>query len=269
MKIGLVAGNGNITTRAAEIITNNGHDLIIVALSSEIKNNLSKYSNEISVISPLKVGGIIKYLKKLGAEGVIFIGKVDKTLIFKRPGFDMTSLKLYRKVKSKKDDTIMHAIGAEFEENGLKVLSQTEYLEPILAPLGVYSKRKPDDLVMGDVVFGFEMAKAIGALDIGQTVVVRDKAVMAVEAIEGTDAAIERGCTLAGKEAVIVKVYRSTQDDRFDIPTVGVDTLRKIVDNNGTALAVESGKTFIVDFEDCVEYADKNNLIFMSYKELL
>jgi DUF1009 family protein len=191
---------------------------------------------------------------------------VNKTLLFSDLKFDLTAVKLLATLRNRKDDTIMDAICSEMESKGISILEQTEGLDCLYLDEGVYSKKKPSKDQMEDILFGYEMAKELGRVDIGQTVVVKDRAVMALEAIEGTDKAIARGCTLAKKDAVVVKCAKPGQDLRFDIPTVGVDTLRNIVDNDGRILAVEAGKTFVVDKEACIKFADENKLIFLAVK---
>lgn len=241
----------------------NGKDFYMLALSADVAKYLESECGKLPIYSPLQVGKIIKTLKREGVTDVFFAGKVDKNVLFGKLCFDTTLFKLMFKVKDYKDDTIMGAVREEFEANGINVLKQTEVLSGFLAPKGQISSRTPDKEEEEDIAFGFPMAKKIGELDIGQTIVVRKRAVMAVEALEGTDLAIVRGCQLAQEKGVVIKIKRPFQDDRFDIPVVGVDTLKQIADNKGTVLAVESGSTFIVDYEGCQKFADANGIAFL------
>lgn len=259
-KVGIIAGRGEIPLLAKRKLDQEGKEYFIIALAKTVAEFLEPKCGVLPVYSPLQVGKVIKALKKEGVCDVIFAGKVDKDVLLDKIRFDATLLKMILKVKDFKDDTVMGAIREEFEANGLNILKQTEFLKEYLAPKGLISKRKPDKEEQADIEFGFPMAKKIGELDIGQTIIVRKRAVMAVEALEGTDLAVERGCKLARRKGVVVKIKRPFQDDRFDIPTVGVDTLKQIADNKGSVLAVEAGHTFIVDIEGCKTYADAHGI---------
>lgn len=264
MKIGLIAGYGKISLIAARILSANDHDVVIIALSESVSENLAPYSRKIYTVSVTQIKKILKILKEEDIKSVLFAGKITKELIYSNLKFDMLAVKTLLNLKDRKDDTIMLAVVDLLKNEGIKVLKQTEILKSLLAGKGVFTKKKPDKKQLEDIRFGLDSAIELGRLDIGQTVVVKNKAVMAVEAIEGTDAAIERGCRLARGKAVVVKTAKPRQDERFDVPTVGIDTLKKIADNNGSVLAVEAGKTFVVDFEECVKFADKHGLIFLS-----
>jgi len=264
LKIGLIAGYGNISLIAAEILSKNSYDVVIIALSESVSENFSPYGRKIYTVSVTQIKKILKILKDEDIENVLFAGKITKELIYSNLKFDILAVKTLFSLKDRKDDTIMLAVVDLLKNEGIEVLKQTDILKDLLATKGVFSKRKPDKKEIEDIQFGLRSAKELGRIDIGQTVVVKNKAVMAVEAIEGTDAAIERGCRLARENAVVVKTAKPRQDERFDVPTVGVDTLKKITDNNGSVLAVESGKTFVVDFEECVKFADRHGLVFLS-----
>lgn len=262
-KIGLIAGRGEIPLLVKRELEAAGREHMVIALADGVAEFLRPYCGVLPVFSPLQVGKVIKTLRKAGVTDVVFAGKVDKDVLLGRLRFDATLFKLIFKVRDFRDDTVMGAIREEFEANGINIMKQTEVLSRFLAPKGQISSRQPDKEEQADIEFGFAIAKKIGELDIGQTIIVRKRAVMAVEALEGTDAAIERGCKLAKSKAVIIKVKRPFQDDRFDIPTVGIDTLKQIADNKGTVLAVEAGSTFIVDYDGCKEFADSNGISFL------
>lgn len=265
MKTGIIAGYGVLPTIAAKNLLSKGYDIFVVALDEAVTESFADLPDiEVTKISVTQVGKIIKTLKKNNIDRVLFAGKVNKTLIFSSLKFDLTAVKILASLKNRKDDTVMDAICDELAKNGISIMPQTEALDCLYLKKGVYSKKKPTKEQMDDVMFGYGAAKELGRLDVGQTVVVKDMAVMALEAIEGTDKAVERGCALAGKGGVVVKCAKPSQDLRFDIPTVGVDTLRKLSDNKGAVLAVEADSTFVVDLEACVRYADSNNLIFLA-----
>lgn len=166
-----------------------------------------------------------------------------------------------KRLKNRKDDTIMLAIVDEIEREGFSVLDQTVYLKPFMPKVGVLTKRQPTEEQWQDICFGFELAKQMGQLDIGQTVVVKHKAAMAIEAIEGTDKCILRGGELGRGEAVVVKTEKPNQDVRFDVPAVGIKTLMSMVDSGCNVLAVEAEKTIFVQQEDVLEMANRHNII--------
>jgi len=265
LKIGLIAGYGGLPVIAAEKLLNDGHEVYIVALYEEVTADFSHLENiAVEKFSITQVGKVIKALVKNDVKNVLFAGKVNKTLLFSDLKFDLTAIKLLAAAKNRKDDTLMGIICDEMKSNGINVLKQSEVFSHLLIEKGVFSRKKPTEEQMQDVFFGLEIAKELGRIDTGQTVVVKNKAVMALEAIEGTDKAVERGCQLAKQDAVVVKCAKPSQDERFDIPTVGVDTLKNISNNNGRILAVEANSTFVVDKKACIDYADKHKLIFMA-----
>lgn len=267
MKIGLLAGYGTLPIEAAKNLTRDGHDVVTIAFNEEITYDLSPFSSVVHTISVGQAGKVIKTLKQEQVQQIVFAGKINKTLLFSNLKLDFYAMKLLMKLKDRKDDTIMLGVVDALQKEGLEVISQADVLKDLFVTASVLSKKKPSKSDMEDIHFGFQTAKMISGADIGQTVIVKDKAVMAVEAIEGTDAAIERGCQLAGKGAVVVKVAKPNQDPRFDVPTVGVDTLRKLSDNKGKILAFEAGATFVSDLDECIEYVNQNSLILISYGE--
>lgn len=264
MRTGLIAGYGTLPLIAAQNLIKDGHDLCIIAFYEEVTADLSGLNVPVEKISVTQVGKIIKTLKNYNVDRVLFAGKVNKSLLFSDLKFDLTAVKLLAKLKNRKDDTLMNAVCEELARNGISVMEQSDALYTLFLEKGVYSKKKPNAEQLADVEFGLEIAKELGRLDIGQTVVVKDKAVLALEAIEGTDKAVIRGCSLAKKDAVVVKCAKPSQDKRFDIPTVGVDTLRNLADNGGRLIAIEAGATFVVDVDSCIAFADANKIIFMA-----
>jgi DUF1009 family protein len=264
LRTGLIAGYGTLPLIAARNLIKDGHDLCIIAFYEEVTADLSGLNVPVEKISVTQVGKIIKTLKNYNVDRVLFAGKVNKSLLFSDLKFDLTAVKLLAKLKNRKDDTLMNAVCEELARNGISVMEQSDALYTLFLEKGVYSKKKPNAEQLADVEFGLEIAKELGRLDIGQTVVVKDKAVLALEAIEGTDKAVIRGCSLAKKDAVVVKCAKPSQDKRFDIPTVGVDTLRNLADNGGRLIAIEAGATFVVDVDSCIAFADANKIIFMA-----
>ena len=169
-------------------------------------------------------------------------------------------MKLIMELPDRKDDTIMMMFVRELAKAGIQAFDQTALIRRLMPHRGVITKREPTAEERKDMEFGFRMAKEIGRLDVGQTAVVKNMAVMALEAIEGTDACIHRGGELARGGAVVAKVAKPQQDDRFDVPTVGLATIQSMVDVGATALAIEADKTLLVEREEMLALAEANNI---------
>lgn len=266
MKTAVLAGYGNLPLIAINNLKAMGHEVVTIAFNEEINTDLSGVSDKIYKFSVGQAKKVLDTLEKERVESVLFAGKINKSLLYSNLKFDMFSVKLLMSLKDRKDDTIMLKIVELLEEKGITVLKQTDVFKDLLVEEGVLTKMKPTGQEMEDILFGFKVAKEIGRVDIGQTVVVKNKAVMAVEAIEGTDEAIKRGCKYAKNGGVIVKVSKPCQDLRFDVPTVGIDTLKNIKDNKGKILALEANKTFVVDKNECVKFANKNKLVIVGIR---
>ena len=248
-KVGLIAGIGVLPVefmRAAHVL---GHEVVVIGVVPDIDPALKAEADAFYDIGVAKLGKIFKTLKK-------------KEILFKGLTFpDLKTLGVLKRLKNRKDDTIMLAIVDEIEREGFKVLDQTVYLKPFMPKVGVLSKAQPTDEQWADICFGFELAKQMGALDIGQTVVVKHKAAMAIEAIEGTDKCILRGGELGRGDAVVVKTEKPNQDVRFDVPAVGIKTLMSMIDSGCKVLAVEAEKTIFVQQQDVLDMADRHGIV--------
>jgi len=265
LKVAVVAGYGVLPKLAAENLLKKGHSVLVVALDEAVSIGFSDVQGiDLEKISVTQIGKLLKLLKKYNTESVLFAGKVNKTLIYSNLKFDLLAVKILAGLRNRKDDTVMDAVCKLITENGMQIMDQTYALDSLYLEKGIYTKKRPTKEQEEDIAFGYDTAKELGRLDIGQTVVIKNKAVMALEAIEGTDLAIERGCRLAKEGAVVVKCAKPSQDLRFDIPTVGVDTLKILSDNNGVVLAVEAGRTFVVDIDKCIRFADENNIVIVA-----
>ncbi len=262
---GLIAGDGELPVHVAKMAARDGHDVICISLSSKNRASLFKYCKKVYTFS---VGQITKILDTLKAENVkqiTFIGKVSKEILFRNPKLDKQAIDLLFKAKKLNDDAIMLMAVENLEKAGIEVLNQTIFIKELLVKKGVLSKVQPTEAQENDIKFGFEMAKEIGRIDVGQSVVVKNKMVLAIEAIEGTDKTIERGAKLAKKGgAVVVKVSKPKQDNRFDIPTVGLRTLKTMKKFGASVLAVEANETFIVEEEKMIDFANKNNIVVVA-----
>ncbi|WP_300623188.1 LpxI family protein [uncultured Megasphaera sp.] len=260
-KVGLFAGVGQLPVefmRAAKML---GHEVVVIAVVDGVAPELEQEADAYYAINVAKLDKVIKTMKKEGVTKVTMIGKVTKEILFKGLKFpDLRAIKLLAKLRNRKDDTIMLAIVEEIEKDGIEVVDQTLYLKPLMPPTGVLTKRRPTPEEEDDIRFGFVTAKAMGGMDIGQTVVVKNKAVMAVEAIEGTDACIRRGGELGRGKSVVVKVAKPNQDVRFDVPAVGKQTIQSMLDSGCTVLAMEAERTLFVEQEEVLRLANAHDL---------
>lgn len=261
----LIAGNGELPVRMAESARKNGCDVIAISLSSDNRKALSKVCTRVYSYGP---GEILKIKQTLIDEKIkqlTFIGKVCKSMLLKRPKLDSEAWKLLRETERLNDDAIMLTLVDQLEQMGITVLDQTIFIKNLMVPHGVLGAKKPTAEQIEDVDYGFWLAKEMGKLDVGQSVVIKNRMIMAVEAIEGTDKCIERGCKIAHRKGVsIVKVAKPTQDSRFDIPTVGLQTLKTMKRFGASLIALEAGETIIVDQKKMIEFADKNGIVVMA-----
>jgi hypothetical protein len=258
--IGLVAGEGALPLVIARAVAAEGRPLVLAALEHLADPALLSLTPRHITVNAGRIGRVIDFFKQEGVAEVIFAGKVPKSLLFSlRRGLrpDLRGLRTLARLRDFRDETILRAVDREFERDGMRVLGIPEVCPSLVTPEGVLGTRSPSKKELADVEFGAEMARAIGKLDIGQTVVVKDRAVMAVEAIEGTDAAIRRGGELSGGGAVVVKLSRPGQDPRFDLPVVGPSTLDAMREGGCAVLAVEAGGSLIVDRETFLAEASR------------
>ncbi len=260
-KVGLLAGVGRLPVefmRAAKLL---GHEVVVIAVVDGVAPELAAEADAYFAINVAKLDKIIKTLKKNGVCNVTMIGKVTKEILFKGLSLpDLRALKLLAALHNRKDDTIMLAIVHELAKDGITVVDQTQYLKPLMPAAGILTKRRPNAEESDDIRFGYATAKAKGGMDIGQTVGDKHKAVMAIEAIEGTDACILRGGALGRGKAVVVKVAKPNQDMRFDVPAVGKKTIESMIESGCTVLAMEAGRTLFVEQEDVLSLANAHGL---------
>jgi len=257
-KLGLIAGNGDLPRAVAEEARARGYEIIAIGLEPLAEKSLSSVVDEIRWINVGKLGQVINFLKRSGVKEAVMAGKVPKSLLYKsKITPDLRAVKFLLSLKDKSDDSILLALAKELKKEGVTLLNTTDFTTSLLAPEGVLTKKGPTEDEWKDIAFGWRIAKEIGRLDIGQTVIIRNQAVMAIEAIEGTDEAIKRGGTLAGSGAVVIKVSKPQQDMRFDVPVVGLDTLRSMLEVKARVLAVDSGKSIIIGKEKLIKEAEK------------
>ena len=252
-RIGLIAGNGRFPFLALQGARSLGHDVTVVAVKEEAFPELEGAARDAGAdlhwVSLGHLGKCIKILKAAGASQALMAGQVKHARIFSGIVPDLTLLSVLTKLRARNTDALISAVADVLRGEGIELLQSTAFLEPLLARPGVLSRREPTPEERDDLEFGYRMADAVAGLDIGQTIVVKDKAVVAVEAMEGTDAVIRRAGEIAGPGTRIVKVAKPNQDMRFDVPVVGVATIEVMKAAGATAITIDAGKTLVVDGE--------------------
>lgn len=264
-RIAIIAGAGEFPVLVAREFNRVGMETVAVALEEEADPAIEAEATR-TYWQPLgKVGRLLKLLKKEKVEHAVLVGKVHKTRIFRDFRPDVKALSLLWGLKDRKDDTILRKVAEVLAEEGIELLPQTTHMEAYLPGPQVFTRRQPTEEERTDVEFGAGVARELGRLDIGQTVVVKRGAVLALEAIEGTDQAIRRGGSLGSGGVVVVKVAKPGQDLRFDVPAVGVETVVACLDGGARVLAVEARKTFFFQQEEAVALADRNDLTLLAF----
>lgn len=262
-KIGLIAGYGDIPVLMAKEARAKGMEVIAIALKEVSSPEIEKEVDRVYWVGIGQLGKLIKVFKKERINKAVMGGKVRKSLMFGRIKPDLRALGLWAKLKDRKDDSILLAVAAELGKEGIALQDSTRYLSSYIAAAGILTKRRPTAEIKKDIDFGWKMAKEIGRLDIGQTVVVKDRAVLAVEAIEGTDEAILRGGRLGRGGVTVVKTSKPNQDKRFDVPVVGSGTMKALLEAQAVALAVEAGKTILINKNEMIETANKEGIVIV------
>ena len=254
MHIGLIAGNGRFPFLILDAARAQGHDVTIVAAKEEtfpeLNDAAARHGSPIHWISLGQLGTCISVLKNAGVTHAVMAGQVKHTKIFAGGIIpDFTFLSVLKQLASKNTDGLIGAVASVLHDRGIELIDSTSLLQPLLAPAGVLTRRAPTAEEQKDFEFGYRMADAIAALDIGQTIAVKHLAVVAVEAMEGTDEVIGRAGHLAGPGVRIVKVAKPKQDMRFDVPVVGIATIQAMRVAGASALSVDAGKTLMIDGE--------------------
>ncbi len=255
--IGLIAGKGQFPLLFAQAARSQGFRVIAVAHRTETDPALTSLVDQIHWVYVGQLGKIIRIFKSAGVSRAVMAGGISRGRLFRQFRPDFRALNLIRRVGTGHDDRLLRAVAAELEGEGILIAPSTLFMEELLVSPGQLSRRAPRAEERQDIEFGWQMAKEVGRLDIGQCVVVRRQVVVALEAIEGTDATIRRGGLLAGPGTVVVKVSKPNQDLRFDVPAVGRETIQAMAEVKAAVLAVEAGKTLMFDRGEMLKDADR------------
>jgi len=264
-KIGLIAGSRKFPILFSQMAKKKNYKVIAIAVKDDTSCQLAKYVDRIYWLGLKDFSRIFEILNREGINKIVMAGQINPRRLFNdEVGQDPILKGLFSELKDRKAETIFKAICDKFEEQGVKVMDSITFLDDFLPKRGVLTKRAPSFSEWEDIYFGFELAKRCASLDIGQAVAVKDKAVVAVEALEGTDALIKRAGKITKGGAVVVKVSRPAQDLRFDIPVVGEKTVSTLIKTKACCLAIESGKTLFIEQEKSLKAADNNNLAIVA-----
>ncbi len=265
--IGIIAGGGQFPLLFIEAAHKAGRRVVVVAHKGETDEKVALAADAVCWVKLGQLGKLISFFIAEGVGETVFLGTITKTRIFRDILPDLKGISLWNKIDRKQDDAILRAIANALEAEGIVVLESTLYLRHLLFPAGVITRKRPTQKQRRDIEFGWHNARAIGKLDIGQCVVVRNCTVLAVEAIDGTDATILRGGALAKEQAVVVKVRKPGQDFRFDLPATGLTTIRSLQRVSGAVLAVEAGQSLLFDKELMIEEANKAGIVVVGVAE--
>lgn len=250
-RIGLIAGNGRFPFLVLKGARDLGHDITVIAVKEEAFSDLEAAAREVDAdlhwVSLGHLGRCIKILKAAGVSRAVMAGQVKHAKIFSGIVPDLTLLSVLTRLKARNTDALISAVADVMKDAGIELMNSTAFLAPLLAGDGVLTERAPNEAEHADMAFGYPMADAIAALDVGQTVAVKHKAVVAVEAMEGTDATIGRAGDLAGGGVSVIKVAKPNQDMRFDVPVIGIATIQAMRVAGATALSIDAGRTLVLD----------------------
>ncbi len=266
-RVGLIAGAGQFPLLFAKAAAEKGLAVYAVAYIQEADAVLADYVRAIEWLHLGQLKRLIRFFHRHGVQSAVLIGSIRKTRVFSDVKPDVKAISLLASLKHMHDDGILRTFARALEKEGIRVLPSTILLPELLAPDGCWTRRKPGRAERADIRLGWKLAKALGRLDIGQCVVVGGGAVLALEAIDGTDATILRGGRLGDGNAVAVKICKPNQDRRFDIPAVGVRTVESMQTAGVKVLAVESGKTVVFDRRAMVALADKCGIAIVALAE--
>ena len=267
MEVGLIAGSGQFPLLFAHAARQASVRVLAVGFDGETNPSLSKYVDEFHMLKLGQLSRLIATFKKAGITQAAMAGAIDKTRLYAKIRPDWRAVRFMGRLMNKKDDSLLRALADELESEGIHVQPSTIFLPELLAPEGILTRRKPNRREQADIAFGWTLAKEIGRLDIGQCLVVKHQAVLAVEGIDGTDATIMRGGRLCREGAVVVKVSKPLQDLRFDVPAAGSDTIETMKRVNARVLVLEAGKTVIFDREKMIDMADSAGISILVQSE--
>jgi len=266
MKYGLIAGNGGFPFLVLGGARERGVEIVVAAIKEETSPEIEQQGTRVEWIGVGQLGRLIRFFKREQVTHVIMAGQVKHHQIFRLNALpDLRMVRMLASLSTKNTDSLIGAVAGELAREGMTLIESTTFLEPLLAPEGVLTRRMPTKDESADIEYGLEVAREIGRLDLGQTLAVKDRAVVAIEAMEGTDAVIARAGELThGKSFVVVKLAKPDQDMRFDVPVIGVPTIENMSRSGAAAIYVTARKTLLLDKEDVIALADKSGIAIVA-----
>ncbi len=263
---GLIAGNGRFPFLVLEGARSQGLDMAVIALKEEASPELNQLTSRIHWVSLGELSKAIDAMHQEGVTRAVMAGQVKHNKIFSSIRPDWKLAKLLFALPRKNTDSLIGAVARVLEDEGIHLVDSTLFLKPLVPEVGVLTKRAPDEREAADIAYGLSVARSVAAMDIGQTVVISDRACVAVEAMEGTDEAVTRAARLAGgKPLVVVKVSKPGQDMRFDVPVIGVPSIEHMGASGVTALAVDAGRTLLFDRAKLIALADAKGIAMQAF----
>lgn len=267
MKFGLIAGNGRFPFLVVEGARRQGVSLAVVAIKEETDKRIEAAAEKVLWVGIGQLGKMISFFKKEGVSKAIMAGQVKHIQIFSGALPDLRMVKMLWNLPQRNTDALIGGVADEMAKEGIELIDSTYFIRDQLAQEGVLTKRKPDANERGNIEYGLRVANEIARLDLGQTIVVRAKACVAVEAMEGTDAVIKRAGELANDKLTVVKVAKPNQDMRFDVPVVGVPTIQTMIQSGATCLCLTAGKTLMFDKEEMIKLANDNKISVVAVRQ--
>jgi len=260
-KIGLIAGNRKFPLLFCEAARKKGFSVVAIAIKGDTSVNIKKLADKVYWLNLAEFNRVFGIFDSEGVKNIVMAGQISPWRLFSREVKESKDIQqILLSIKNKKADSIFGAISAKLEEAGLTLLDSSTFMENLMVRKGVLTSCNPDEGALGDITFGFDLAKSVAALDIGQTVAVKAKAIVAVEALEGTDNLIKRAGKIVRGGITIVKVAKPKQDMRFDIPVIGLRTIQNLARAGAKCIAVEADKTLFIDRDPSVKLAQKKGI---------
>jgi DUF1009 family protein len=264
MKFGLIAGNGKFPFMVLEGARRARTQMAVVAIREETDPEIESLADSLKWVGIGQLGKMIRFFKDEKVEKAIMAGQVKHVQIFSRAVPDARMLKVLLKLPRRNTDSLIGAIANELQSEGIELVDSTYFLQDQLPKAGVLTRRKPDKREQEDIDYGLEIAREIAQLDLGQTIIVRSKACVAIEAMEGTDETIRRAGNLVKRHLTVVKLAKPNQDMRFDVPVVGVPTLKTMTEAGATCLCLTAGKTLMFDREEMIRMANEKKIAIVA-----
>ena len=264
MKLGLIAGNGKFPFLVLEGAKRAGTSVAVAAIREETDPAIESLADRLTWVGIGQLGKMLRFFKDEGVDNAIMAGQVKHVQIFSRAIPDVRMLKMLLRLPRRNTDALIGAVANELASEGIELIDSTFFLKDQLPQPGTLTRRAPDERERSDVEYGLEIARGIAGMDLGQTIVVRDRACVAIEAMEGTDAVIRRAGELVRGRLTVVKIAKPDQDMRFDVPVVGVPTIESMKDSGATCICLTAGKTLMFDREAMVKLADKHKIAILA-----